>query len=148
MRLIVLAGLVASEKIELTQALARHYAAQGQRVTVLDHVSRLPLDPGGLRGAAYRRINGALEAVLPELLESLHSEIVLLAASETISPDALFTLLDALRDQDPALEITTLALLDTRTCDCFPNLRVSLETYADYSVYLPVEVGAVLEVLA
>jgi hypothetical protein len=65
-----------------------------------------------------------------------------------MAPDALFILLDQLRDDDPALELSTLALLDTRTCDCFPNLRVTLEAYADYSVYLPVDTDELLEVLA
>jgi hypothetical protein len=65
-----------------------------------------------------------------------------------MAPDALFVLLDELREQNPALEITTLALLDTRTCDCFPHLLVSLEEYADAAVYLPLETDEVLELIS
>ena len=85
---------------------------------------------------------------MPPLVDELSTDIVLLAVSETIAPDALFVLLDDLRDQHPALVLQSLALFDTRTCDCFPHLRVSLEEYADAAVYLPLGLDDVLEVLA
>lgn len=148
MRLIVLAGLVSIEKIELAAALAQHFMQAGQSVTVMDNVSRLPLDDSRLDDVVAVRIDGALGAQLIPALSGLPGDVVILAASETISPDELLLLLDDARRQISGLEVQMLALIDTRTCDCFPQFRVSLETYADGVVNLPAAINEVVEVLS
>ncbi len=65
------------------------------------------------------------------------SEIIILTASETLPPDDLFVLLDDVKERRPDLAIQTIALIDTRTCDCFPQFRLSLEAYADRIIHLP-----------
>ncbi|HLV36492.1 MAG TPA: hypothetical protein VKY59_15305 [Spirillospora sp.] len=148
MRLIVLAGLVSIEKIELAVALAQHFMQTGQSVTVIDNVRRLPLDNSQLDDVVAVRIDGALGAQLIPALSGLPDDVVILAASETISPDDLSLLLDDARQQIPGLDVQMLALIDTRTCDCFPQFRVSLEAYADRVVNLPAAINEVVEVLS
>ena len=38
-----------------------------------------------------------------------------------------------------ALDVQIVALVDIRTCDCFPALREALEAYADRTIYLPLD---------
>lgn len=57
-----------------------------------------------------------------------NAERLIFIAPAQISPDELYALLDEL----PAgIEVLTVAVIDTRTCDCFPNLRCTLEQNAD-----------------
>jgi hypothetical protein len=42
------------------------------------------------------------------------------------------------------MEIQLLALIDLRTCDCFPTMRERLEAYADTVVMLPYNLEEVL----
>jgi hypothetical protein len=137
MRVIVLAGLVSVEKIELAAVLAKRLIDAGQTVTVIDHQSRMPLHDVRFDGTLRARIDGDLQdGLLPALTDAV-SDAVLLLVSETVPPDDLFTLLDDARRAAPALDVYTLALIDTRTCDCFPEFRVTLEAYADEVVRLP-----------
>ena len=145
MRLITLAGLGSVDKGELTIGLAQHFAQAGHTVTVLDNISRVPLDTTNLWQVDYVRLSGDLGAELPLVLEQIDSEIVLLAAGETIPPDDLFTLLDQLPGRD--LRKQTVALIDARTCDCFPQVREILEAHADVIVNLPATVAEVAEKL-
>lgn len=138
MRLIVLSGLVTVEKNVLALELADIFVAQGQRVTLIDNGQRLPVDEAGVPGAALVRLEGDLAGSLLPTLDSITSDVVLLAVSETVQPDVLFMLLDEVRQVRPDVEVQTLALIDTRTCDCFPQYRQSLEAYADVVVNLPV----------
>ncbi len=142
MHLITLAGLVSVEKGELTIGLAQHFAQAGMAVTVIDNIGRLPLDTKHLWQVDYVRLQTDLPAELPLVIEQLDSDVVLLAANETIAPDDLFVLLDDL--QQPDLRLQTLALIDTRTCDCFPQVRENLETHADVVINLPATVAEVI----
>ena len=145
MKLIALMGLVVVEKIEMLEALAQ---AAASRVVVIDQTRRLHADPARLSGAEYIRLGDDLAAELPPLLDDLEADLLLLAVSETTPPDETFVLLDSLSASHPDLEIQTLALVDTRTCDCFPQTRQSLEASADTVVNLPADVEAILEALA
>lgn len=134
MRLIVLTGLVVVEKLQMAVDLAWQNAAEP--LLVIDQVSRLSLDCTRLpEQARCVRLEGDL---LP-LLREAHEPLVILAASESLAPDALFMLLDEARNALPALSVQTIALVDTRTCDCFPTLREMLEAYADRTIYLPLD---------
>ncbi|MAS36481.1 MAG: hypothetical protein CL610_20930 [Anaerolineaceae bacterium] len=146
MRLIVLAGLVSVEKTELAVMLAQYFVRRGQTVTLIDNVSRTPMPP--VEAVQQVRIEDDPAPVLLSTLENLTSDVVIFAASETVPPDVLFLLLDDVQQQLPALAVQTLALIDTRTCDCFPQFRVSLESYADGVINLPVEWASVLEEIA
>jgi hypothetical protein len=148
MRLIVLMGLVTAEKIELVLELARQHADAGRTVTVIDNVRRLKVDRAGLASVELIRLDGDLRDHLVEVVESMTSDVVLLAVSETARLDDLFVLLNDLRDQLPEVAVQTLALIDTRTCDCFPQFREQLEDYADVVVNLPVGADEVMEYLS
>ncbi|MBZ0293248.1 MAG: hypothetical protein K8L99_11845 [Anaerolineae bacterium] len=149
MKLVVLTGLVAVEKLQLAADLARHYVAAGETVAILDHVSRLPLSQSTLPTVVTSvRLEGDLSLTLAQHLREINREVVILAVSETVPPDALFVLLDRLSAEVPELEVQTLALVDTRTCDCFPTMREALEAYADVTLYLPFEWEEVMGVLA
>ncbi len=138
MLLIVLTGLVSVEKTQLAVHLARHYAEQGQRVTVLDNIARLPMDSDPFDQPPMR-IAGDISRLLPQVLDHVQADVAILAASEAANPDDLFVALDALHDTHPAIRPWTVALIDTRTCDCFPQIRERLEMYADRVATLPVD---------
>jgi hypothetical protein len=72
-------------------------------------------------------------AVIVDNLTALPSaaETMIFVAPAQISPDDLYALLDTL---PPGCEVLTVAVIDTRTCDCFPNLRNTLEQNADVVV--------------
>jgi hypothetical protein len=147
MRLIMLSGLVTVEKIDLAVELAEHYTKQRQSVTVIDNGQRLSIHERDLDAASFIRLEDDLSESLLPALDSITSDVTVLVATETAQPDALFTLLDEVRQARPELEVQTLALIDTRTCDCFPQFRLALEDYADVTVNLPAEVGEVVEAL-
>lgn len=143
----VLAGLVSVEKAEMAAALARHLTQAGQSVTIIDHSRRVPLAADAAADVPVIRLTGDLQTGLLPLLAGLTSAVIILTVSETLAPDALFTLLDDVRQQRPDLDVRTAALIDSRTCDCFPHFRASLEAGSDVIVRLPVGAGQGLEAL-
>ncbi len=136
---IVLVGLVAIEKIHLTVELATHYTNQGKRVTVIDNVSRLEIDPELLQGEEVIRLSGDILPKLSELHETVDSAVTLVALSETANLDEVFIALSELED------VQIIGLLDLRTCDCFPQYREQIESDADVTLYAPFEIEQVLE---
>ena len=148
MRLIVLSGLVTVEKIDLAVELAEHFTQQEQSVTIIDNGQRLRIKDDGLNDAALVRLDDDLAESLLPALDVITSDVTLLVVSEIVQPETLFTLLDEVRQVRPDVEVQTLALIDTRTCDCFPQYRATLEDYADLTVNLPAEVADVVEALA
>jgi hypothetical protein len=139
MQLLVLTGLVSVEKTEIAAHLAQQYAEQGQRVTVLDNIARVPMEADSFAQPPMR-ITGDISRLLPQVLDHVASDVVILAASEAVNPDDLFVALDALHDTHPHIDVRTIALIDTRTCDCFPQIRERLEMYADQVLNLPLDV--------
>ena len=140
MQTIVIAGLVSVEKHELALDLARYYSTQGHSVALVDNIARLRLPDDQLPAdVALQRIEGTLTAAAITLLDA---DMVIIAASEMAEPESLFT---ALLDL-PNVQI--LALIDTRTCDCFPNVRESLELHVDAVLNLPISYQDLLEVVA
>ena len=132
MQLIVLTGLVITEKQQLALDLTRHYQAQGERAVVLDNGV-------GITSADDLRIEplkGDLDQ-LAEKVAQLAVDVVILAAYPGTSPQDLFATLDTLSVQQPDVQVRTLALIDTRTCDCFPHLREELEMHADVVLNVP-----------
>jgi hypothetical protein len=143
MKVIVLTGLVSIEKGEFAVELARHYKQQGLSVTVIDNIARQPINHPDTT-FSIRRIEGDILPELSDLLREVDTDVVLVASSEQVLPEALFVTLDKLYDDFDKIEIRTLALIDTRTCDCFPHVREQLEQYADEVVRLPYQLEKVL----
>jgi hypothetical protein len=143
MKVIVLAGLVTVEKIELASDLARAFRKQAENVVLPDNIARLAIDPANF-DIPVQRIAGDIPVALKGILDNLDADIVLLALSEQIHPDDLFVAIDSLSDTIREIDVRTLALIDVRTCDCFPHLRESLEQNADVSIHLPYKLDEVL----
>lgn len=148
MRLIVLSGLVTVEKNALALEIAQTFQAAGIKTLLVDSVQRLPLNATAHGPDAYVRLAVLDAAALAAVLHNTQAGTVLLLAAETLAPDALFVLLDDVQQAIPTLEIITLALIDTRTCDCFPHFRIALEDYADFVVSLPFDTASVIGLLA
>lgn len=132
-RLTAVMGLVVQEKINYVRDRAAYLHEQGQRVRVLDNIARLSIDPASVP-CPVERISGTLQAQRITRHASSTDEI-LLAVSETAHPDEIFAKLAWLTD----IQLTTVALIDTRTCDCFPHVRKTLEALADSVIHLPYE---------
>jgi hypothetical protein len=147
MKLIMLAGLVAIEKHQLAGELAAHYTQQGQRVTVFDNVARLALQPDQLGYGEVVRLPGDAFTQLPALLESSAADVLLLAVSENINPEQVYLMRETLSENYPLLEVHTVAIIDLRTCDCFPQTRLEYEQTADVIVMLPYDLERVIEAL-
>jgi hypothetical protein len=145
-RLILLTGLVSVEKVSLTLDLTAYYQSRGHSVSVIDNITRLHIDPGRLHVEKLIQHPGDILGALPGLLESLPGEIIIAAVSEMVPPLSLFATLDDITEAY-ALHTQTIALIDLRTCDCFPQIRELLETYADVAVYLPYQLESVLAAL-
>lgn len=137
---IALAGLVAAEKAQLAAQLANHYSAQGVPVLLVDQGQRVAVDPEWVFQASLRRLGAPDPDQLPAVLGESAAQVVVIALAETLPPDTLFAALEAL----DGVRLWTLALIDLRTCDCFPHMRHLLESSADQVVYVPYDLGAVV----
>jgi hypothetical protein len=139
MRLIVLTGLVAMEKIRLAAELAQHF----HHARVIDNVARLAMNSEEFI-QPIERITGDILPELPALIAQSKTEVSILAVSEETNPHKLFEILAHIGELLPQLNILTIALIDLRTCDCFPHLREALEEAADISLLLPYKLDEVL----
>lgn len=141
--IIILAGLVVVEKLALVRALTAVYAGRGVRI--IDNGARLALDADDWpAGVPVIRVESA--AAIPAALAG--AEVALVALDETTTPDDLSALTDQIYDTIPHSMVRIAALIDTRTCDCFPALRSALEEQADYVVRLPADLTAAARVIA
>ena len=91
-------------------------------------------------GRFVQRHDGEITADLPDLLADVQADVVLLAASEVSNPELVLGILDEVE-----AEVMTMALIDTRTCDCFPQTRILLEDHADVVVSIPYRFDRVLQ---
>lgn len=142
MKMIVLTGLVSIEKVQLTRDLVQYFA-NDKSIIIIDNIARVAIDnlPDTV---SIKRYDGNITKKLSEIVHEAPADIVIVAISEQAHPEKLFVALDDLQEQQSDWEIYTLALIDTRTCDCFPNVREALELYADVSVMMPYELDEVL----
>ncbi len=127
-------GLVTIEKNQVAGDLARHFLANGLSVTLLDTGLTIPLEAAA--GAVLHRITGDTLATLPQ------ADVVLIAFRETANPEDI-----AVELADVKAEMISVALIDTRTCDCFPHVREALEENADVVVYLPYVADELLQAI-
>jgi len=148
MKVIALIGLVSIEKIELAIQLATHYTWEtDQSVTLIDNVTRLAIDAARLSDEPLIRVKDDISEKLVDVLHNVHTDIAIVAVTETAELDKLFFNLEGLLNYMPDIELHTVGLIDTRTCDCFPHLRQKLEAYADVHFLAPFDVHEVLEVI-
>lgn len=141
MKLIAITGLAGLEKGRLTLDLAEHFAQNGQ-VSIIDNGENNPLDSS--RSAfPIMRIDGDLAPELASQLARLAMlgvDVALLNVAESLNPEHLFAILEnsvagmeAFRMDD----VRVVALIDDRTCNCFPHLHDLLESYADVTLRYP-----------
>ncbi|MEL6407375.1 MAG: hypothetical protein AAFR81_23590 [Chloroflexota bacterium] len=144
-KIIVLTGLVSVEKVALSQELATHFSAENT-VTVIDNMARLALDRDELPDSIslVRQVGDDMQA-LENAIRQAKGEVVLVAVTEQAHPEKLFVSIENLRERLPDASIFSLAMIDTRTCDCFPNVRAALEMYADMTVMMPYDVESVID---
>ncbi len=148
MKVIALIGLVAIEKIQLTVDLATYYTWQTDKtVTVIDNVSRLAIDPAQLSDEPLIRVKDELRETLIDQLPQINSDVVIVAVSEAAELDQLFISLDVMTETIADVDLVTVGLVDLRTCDCFPNLRVKLEDYADMHFLAPFNAEDIIGVI-
>ncbi len=125
MRIIALAGLAAGEKAELALDLARHFRQAGQRVHLIDNMQHMTIPANRVEpGVTLTRSASLPGAVAAALAPG--ADLALLTVAEQAAPDELFALLDS-----GTVDVRVLAIVDDRTCDCFPTLRQALEDHAD-----------------
>ena len=145
MKLIALAGLVSIEKINLTVELSQYFSEERHaKVFVIDTIKRMGIS-SELLGVPHQRITEPMLDTLAERLQDIEADIVLWAVDETVSPEALFLALDGLYDTAPQIDVQTLALIDLRTCDCFPQTRKALEAYADVALLMPYDLEDIIK---
>lgn len=137
MKLIALTGLVFVEKIDLAKMLAERESKIGHSVTIIDGGDRMSIKPDTLPVPVVQ-LEGDLDHGVPRLLRATEADTIILIVSEYLPPDLIFASLDALYGEFPNLELQMVALIDTRTCDCFPQVREQFESFADVVVQLPV----------
>lgn len=148
MKVIVLTGLVSVEKADLVAELAGYSASLGQSVQLIDNIARQPLSKTLANTQNIVRVQGDDLDQLVASIAQASADVVIVAVSEQAHPEKLFLALDDLRDAFDTVEMITLAMIDTRTCDCFPNVRQALELYADVSLMMPYDLEQVLDYVA
>lgn len=124
-RVIALLGLVTVEKIDVAIQLAHQFP----HATLIDNINRMTINPQNLPDSSrYLRVTHDLNTTLMHTSGDL-----IIAFSENDHPESQIALLDDLQKTD----VTIIALIDNRTCDCFPELRQILHAYADIVLYPP-----------
>ncbi len=144
--LLVITGLAGTEKARLTVGMAQALQATDQRVTILDHSENNPMHP--LATLTITRVIHDLPGAISTALRT-DNAIVLLNAAESLHPETLYRLVyDGIdRMTSHSVDVRILALVDDRTCDCFPHLRALLEDHADLTLRYPFAIEEALAVL-
>ncbi len=135
------------EKVDLTVALAQHFMDTGRRVAVMDRGARLRLTTDHLPDEVILRPRSEpVQSPLIPVYDDSEVDVTLYIASETLHPDDLFIAVDEARSRGHTVAV--LAVIDARTCDCFPQVRETLELSADVVVNVPYDLNTILEALA
>jgi hypothetical protein len=125
-KLIILIGLASVEKAQLARDLSVYLQGKGYSTRQLD-----------------RDVDEFADSYTQTATKSSTSEqIIIWNTPDDMEMDRLA---DVLPDVEAAgIEPFTVALLDTRTCDCFPTLREEMEQTADLTLFLPFELKEAL----
>lgn len=132
MRLIVLTGVASYPKTQIAQQIK----AREPQTIIIDNGEHLAFDGADI---CLESLGGGLADVLGGV------DTALLIAAESINPEHLLALLDSLHDDYDDLHITTIAVIDDRTCACFPHLEDMLRGYADVTLEPPFDLDALWE---
>jgi hypothetical protein len=141
LKLIALTGIVGHQKAQFAMEIAVALQNAGQRVAVIDngdHSTSLAC-PTVLM---YRSIDGFDERIYNKI-QRMACDVILLVVSESTHPESLMIALEHLQDLLPDLTTRLIALIDDRTCDCFPHLRLMLEDTADITLHAPFDVNQI-----
>jgi hypothetical protein len=143
LKLIALTGIIGHQKAQFAVEIARALQDSGQHVGIIDNgdYSAIPTGRGVL---THRLIEGFDEHIYNEIQE-MACDVILLVVSESTHPESLMMALAHLQHLLPELTIRSVALVDDRTCDCFPHLRSMLEDSADITLHAPFDVNQLLE---
>ena len=152
MRLIAITGLAGIEKGRLTLDMAAHLQEHGQRVRVLDNAENNPLND--LHGYApslipFERITDDLSVLLYSHFAEISAQdtdIVLLNVAESLNPEQLYASLMGIPEISID-DVRVIAVLDDRTCNCFPHVYDLLEQFADLTLTYPFTLEEALSVL-
>lgn len=140
MKILILAGLVSYDKAALAEDMARRLAATGQSVTLIDNSEYTAVSAvNGVTVIRVEKSTGAAAATA-----GTHSDVILITASEALSPDGLLALQDEVQTVHPAAVVRQIALVDDRTCDCFPHLREAFDAQADLVLHAPFDLEKAL----
>ncbi|MEQ8673854.1 MAG: hypothetical protein RLP44_12640 [Aggregatilineales bacterium] len=152
MKLIAITGLAGIEKGRLTLDMATHLQRQGQRVLVLDNGENNPLNTlqdHALSPITIERITGDLSVALYSHLAEISKQdmdIVLLNVAESLNPEELYASLTGIAEINIE-DVRVIAVLDDRTCNCFPHVQDLLEQFADLTLTYPFTLEEALSVL-
>jgi G3E family GTPase len=152
--LIALTGLGADAKARFALALLARLQSEGKQIAVIDNNDKplIFLDPHyqqGLVGSTRLSAGCVCCALAPDLIAAVHKyvratpapDVLLMPVSALAEADALAVVLASLAQ--PALSITTIALIDDRTRQRFPHLAERLAANAQ-QVVDPADLGQYL----
>ncbi len=122
--LIVLIGLAVIEKAQLARDLSDELQSQGHTVRIMDSSST------------------ADDARLPDESRRAEESVLIWNTPAETDIDQLASRLITL--EADGIRPLTIALLDNRTCECFPTVQDQLEQTADLTFHLPFELRDVL----
>ena len=142
MKLIALTGIVGHQKAQFAVELAEALQNCGQRVGIIDNGDHSAL-LASQRVLIHRLTEGFDEPIYNEI-QRMACDVILLVVSESTHPESLVMVLEHLQERLPDLTIRLMALIDDRTCDCFPHLRWMLEASADITLHAPFAVQQIL----
>lgn len=142
MKLIALTGIVGSQKAQFAIDIAMALQNSEIRVGIIDNGDHSAI-PAIQSVLIHRLIEGFDERIYNEI-QRMACDVILLVVSESTHPESLVMVLERLQDLLPDLTISLMALIDDRTCDCFPHLRMLLEDFADITLHAPFDVNQIL----
>ena len=144
MKIIVLTGIIGQEKAQFAVQLAQAYQDTGLRVAIINN-GTVPI-ANGLTAKIYAGlILGGNEPLYNEI-QTMQEDVLLVIAAESAHPEALIAALDNLQAAQPDNRSQLIALIDDRTCDCFPHLREILEVTADLTLHAPFSIDEALKI--
>lgn len=142
MKLIALTGIIGYQKAQFAAEIARMLQDSGQRVGIIDNGDHSAIPTG--QDVLTCRLIGGFDEHLYNKIQGMDCDVVLLVVSESTHPESLMMVLAHLQHLLPELTIKLVALIDDRTCDCFPHLRSMLEDSADITLHAPFDVHQLL----
>ena len=144
MKISILTGIIGQEKAQFAIQLAQAYLAKGLRVAIINN-GNVSIDNKVTANIYLGLTLGDNERLYNEL-QSMQQDILLVIAAESAHPETIIDALDILQAAQPDSSSKLIALIDNRTCDCFPHLREMLEATADLTLRAPFSINEALKI--